>query len=72
MRAIVKRPYFDDLGLHKPGEVVDVACPSDLVELAEDTETAEPEEVKAEEPAVPKKVNTVKKPATKKATKKKG
>lgn len=72
MRAIVKRPYFDDLGLHKVGEVVEVECASDLVELAEETETAEPEEVKAEELAVPKKANTVKKPATKKATKKKG
>lgn len=72
MRAIVKRPYFDDLGLHKVGEVVEVECVSDLVELAEETKTAEPEEVKAEEPAVPKKANTVKKPATKKATKKKG
>lgn len=72
MRAIVKRPYFDDLGLHKVGEVVEVECVSDLVELAEETKTAEPEEVKVEEPAVPKKANTVKKPATKKATKKKG
>ena len=37
MRAIVKRPYFDDLGLHKVGEVVEVECASDLVELAEET-----------------------------------
>ena len=44
MRAIVKRPYFDDLGLHKPGEVVEVECVSDLVELAEETETEEVEE----------------------------
>lgn len=72
MRAIVKRPYFDDLGLHKPGEIVEVECVSDLVELAEETETEEVEEVKAEEPAKPKQTKTEKKPATKKATKKKG
>ena len=33
MKAIVKRPYFDDLGLHKIGDEVEVAAITPLVEV---------------------------------------
>lgn len=66
MRAIVKRPYFDDLGLHKVGEVVEVEQASDLVEITEGKKEvkAEPKEEVNTEPKA--------KATTKKVAKKKG
>lgn len=69
MRAIVKRPYFDNSGLHKAGEVVEVEVASDLVEIiAEENKKepkAEPKEVK-EEPKTEKAKSTTKTRSTKK------
>lgn len=40
MKALVKITHFDDLGLHKVGDVVEVAKASRFVEIiAEETET---------------------------------
>ena len=66
MRAIVKRPYFDDLGLHKVGEVVEVEQASDLVKITEGKKEvkAEPKEEVNTEPKA--------KATTKKVAKKKG
>lgn len=62
MRAIVKVAYFDNSGLHKVGEVVEVKKLTSYLKATEEkTETVEPE---AEEVKPTKK-------ATKKTTKKK-
>ena len=65
MKATVKRAYFDLLGLHKVGEVVEVKGPSINVEIIEEVKTVKVEtktEEKVEE--TPKKT---KKPTTKSA-----
>lgn len=51
MKATVIRPFFDDLGLHKVGDVVEVKEASDLVEvIAEETKPEpKPKTEKAEE-----------------------
>lgn len=71
MKATVKRAYFDFLGLHKVGEVVEVKAPNLNVEIIE--EKAEKKaEVKTEEKVEtkPKKAPTKSKSKPKKTTKK--
>lgn len=69
MKATVKVAYFDQTGLHKPGEVVEVASLSQFVEAF-----AETKEVKAETKKVTSKPETTtnKAPIKKATTKKKG
>lgn len=67
MRAIVKRAYFDRLGLHKIGSVVeveDIAKMSSLVEPLDEGKADEEEKTETKKEEKPKK-----KPA-KKTTKK--
>ena len=65
MRAIVKRPYFDNSGLHKVGDEVEVEQANDLVDvIAEETKEkpkAEKTEPKAEKPATKAKSTSKKK-----------
>ena len=46
MKATVKVAYYDNAGLHRPREVVEVSKPNPWVEIIE-----EPKTVKAEKPA---------------------
>lgn len=50
MKATVLRPFFDDLGLHRVGDVVEVKEPSDLVEIIAEETKPEPKPKKVEEP----------------------
>ena len=74
MRAIVKRPYFDNSGLHKAGEVVEVEVASDLVEIIAEENKKEPKaEPKVEVEAKAEAKTEKAKPTTKtRSTKKKG
>lgn len=65
MRAIVKVAYFDDLGLHKVGDVVEVKA---LKPFHKAIEEEKPEEVKPVTETV--EVKPTKKKTTKKSTKK--
>lgn len=69
MKATVKRAYFDLLGLHKVGEVVEVKGPSINVEIIEETK-AEPKAKAEEEAEEPKKTKTSTKSAKTKPKKK--
>lgn len=60
MRAIVKRAYYDRIGLHKVGEVVEV---SDIEKMSS---LVEPLEVKAEETKATEEVKPKKKTPKKK------
>lgn len=64
MRAIVKVAYFDDLGLHKVGDVVEVKALKPFHEAIEE----KPEEVKPVTETV--EVKPTKKKTTKKSIKK--
>ena len=67
MKAIVKRPYFDNSGLHKVGDVVEVDKASDLVDvIAEETKAKPKAEEKPEPKAEPKKPTTKAKSTSKK------
>ena len=75
MRAIVKVAYFDDLGLHRVGDVVEVKALKSYHEPIEEKKTEKP--VKAVETPVTEAVEDVQtktkpKATKKKATKKKG
>lgn len=73
MRAIVKVAYFDDLGLHKVGDVVEVKALKSYHEPIEEKTPEKP--VKAVETPVTEavaKVETKPRATRKKATKKKG
>ena len=73
MKARVLRPYFDQTGLHKPGEVVEVDQATELVEIiAEETKPEPKPEVKTKEKAEVKKPATKTTKSTNKVTKKKG
>ena len=73
MKAIVKVAYFDDLGLHKVGDVVEVKALKSYHKPIEEKTPEKP--VKAVETPVTEtvaKVETKPKATKKKATKKKG
>lgn len=53
MKATVKVAYFDNAGLHKPREVVEVKAPNPYVEIIAEKE--KPAEIKTEEKAETKK-----------------
>ena len=64
MKAVVKVAYFDNSGLHKAGEVVEVKKLNPYLIATEEKKVEEPTEETAEVSEKPKK-------ATKKTTKKK-
>lgn len=55
MKAIVKVAYFDNAGLHKPREVVEVSAANPYVEIMKEKAKPEPEVITEEEKAEPKK-----------------
>lgn len=64
MKAVVKVAYFDNSGLHKAGEVVEVEKLNPYLKATEEKKVEEPTEETVEASEKPKK-------ATKKTTKKK-
>ena len=54
MKARVKAAYYDNAGLHKPREVVEVSAPNPYVEIIEEKAKPAPKD-ETEEKAEPKK-----------------
>lgn len=54
MKATVKAAYYDNTGLHKPREVVEISAPNPYVEIIKEKAKPEPEVVIDEETAEPK------------------